>query len=165
MQHPSRTLLARNDLFAEGFDRGDLSAIPTKGTIILTCMDSRVDPAAFVGLELGEALVIRNVGGRATDGVLDELRMAGALTAGASVANAVLIVHHTDCGTARFLQPAMQETLASLGAPVDQAAARAVSDPAATVAADVARIRGVVPTTWTVGGYVYDVRTGRLAAV
>lgn len=161
MPHPSDELIARNERFAADFDGAGLGALGN-GTIILTCMDSRVDPAGFLGLQPGEALVLRSVGGRASGEILDQLRMAAALAAGTDLEPAVLVIHHTNCGTARFLQPEMQETLASLGAPVEAAAARAVVDPGATVATDVDLVRSAVPDGWPVRGFVYDVSTGRL---
>jgi carbonic anhydrase len=165
--HPSHGLIARNSAFAAGFDRRDLPALGSAATVIVTCMDSRVDPARFLYLDLGEALVLRTVGGRVTDPILQQLSIISAMAGRGQTPTAVLVIHHTNCGTARFTDPAMQEALTAAGADAMAAAGLAVADPVATAAADVEQIRtsGAVPAEWLVSGHVYDVATGRMAAV
>ena len=102
-------LLDRNQSFAEQFDAGDLPIRPRMSTIILTCLDARVDPAHLFGLGLGDALVIRNAGGRITPAVLRDLAILsviGEKLPGPSALELELeVVHHTDCGTARLASP------------------------------------------------------------
>jgi len=108
-------LLDRNQSFAEQFDAGDLPIRPRMSTIILTCLDARVDPAHLFGLGLGDALVIRNAGGWITPAVLRDLRdlaILGVLAANMPGPSAMqlelVVVHHTDCGMARLANPAIQ---------------------------------------------------------
>ncbi len=74
------TLYDRNEGFARTFDQGDLPILPRRSTIILTCADSRVDPAHFLGLELGDTLVLRNSGGRVTDNVEQDVALLSGMT-------------------------------------------------------------------------------------
>lgn len=162
----SDELLARNEAFAARFDRADLPALGSTGTVIVTCMDARADPSHYLGLDLGEALVLRGAGGRVTDRMLEQLAIIRAL-GGDEEPRAVLVVHHTNCGTARLTEPAIQDRLARAGVDPERVARMAVVDPAATAATDVARIQaaGVFPDDWPVTGYVYDVATGRVTPI
>ncbi len=111
------TLYDRNEEFASTFDQGDLPILPRRPTIILTCVDSRVDPPHFLGLELGDTLVLRNSGGRVTDEVIEQIAiLRGLAVVIGNGALEVAIVHHTDCGTSRFANPQVRtEVGASLG--------------------------------------------------
>ena len=118
------TLLDRNRRFAEQFKAGNLPIRPRMSTIILTCLDSRVDPTHIFGLGLGDALVIRNAGGRITPEVMRDLAILGVLAAnmpGPSAMQPELVVmHHTDCGMSRLANPAIQGQVAKqLGLSVD----------------------------------------------
>ena len=103
------TLYDRNEGFARTFDQGDLPILPRRPTIVLTCVDSRVDPAHFLGLELGDTLVLRNSGGRVTDDVEQGVALLSGMTrlvAGDRAPRLSLaIVHHTDCGLERIAAP------------------------------------------------------------
>ena len=104
-------------------------------TILLTCLDARVDPAHIFGLALGDAYVIRNAGGRITPGVIQDLGVLGVLASnmpGTSFRQLELVViHHSDCGMSRLVNPAMQEQLAAkLGVSIDEVAGMAITDPA-----------------------------------
>ena len=141
-----KTLLDRNRSFAEQFEAGDLNIRPRMSTIILTCVDARVDPAYLFGLGLGDAVVIRNAGGRITRAMMGDLAILGVLAANLPGPSAIqpelVIIHHTDCGMARLANPAIQEQVAKrLGLSVAEVAAMAVTDPTTTVQDDVERLR------------------------
>jgi carbonic anhydrase len=82
-----QTLLDRNHDFASSFNQGDLTLLPRLSTLVLTCLDARVDPAHLLGLELGDAVVMRNIGGRVTDEVIEQIAILRglAVVAGAGV--------------------------------------------------------------------------------
>lgn len=163
------TLIDRNVEFAEGFADGHLGIPPRLATLIVTCLDSRVDPAHFFGLELGDAFVMRNVGGRVTDGLVEQIAIlrALALAAGGS-AFEVAILHHTDCGIIRFADPDFRRKL-SQAAGVDEPAIErfATPDPRISVAEDLERLRAATELAddLVVAGYVYDVTDGRVREV
>ncbi len=165
-------LLDRNRSFAEQFEAGDLPIRPRMSTILLTCLDSRVAPAHVFGLELGDALVMRNAGGRITPAVLEDLAILGVLAANMPGPGAIppelIIMHHTDCGMSRFANPAPQQQLAErLGLSVDEVAAMAITDPVKTVQSDIERLRSTpgMPDQLVASGLVYDVTTGTINQV
>lgn len=165
-------LLGRNRRFAEQFDAGDLAIPPRLSTIVVTCLDARVDPAHLFGLELGDALVIRNAGGRITPAVLQDLAILGVLAANLPGSSAMqlelVVVHHTDCGMARLAAPAVQEQAAQrLGLTVDEVAAMAITDPAASVRGDIELLRAATgaPDQMVVSGLVYNVADGTVEQV
>ncbi len=165
-------LVDRNRRFAEQFDAGDLAIRPRMSTIILTCLDARVDPAHLFGLGLGDALVIRNAGGWITPAVLRDLAILGVLAANMPGPSAMqlelVVVHHTDCGMARLANPAIQQQAADrLGLTVDEVAAMAITDPATSVRADIERLRATsgTPDQLVVSGLVYDVADGTVTQV
>jgi carbonic anhydrase len=165
-------LLDRNQSFAEQFDAGDLAIRPRMSTIILTCLDARVDPAHLFGLGLGDALVMRNAGGWITPAVLRDLAILGVLAANMPGPSAMqlelVVVHHTDCGMARLANPAIQQQAADrLGLSVDEVAAMAITDPAKSVQDDIERLRQTpgTPDQLVVSGFVYDVKNGTINQV
>ena len=165
-------LLDRNRSFAEQFDAGDLAIRPRMSTIILTCLDARVDPAHLFGLGLGDALVIRNAGGWITPAVHRDLAILGVLAANMPGPSAMqlelVVVHHTDCGMARLANPAIQQQAAErLGLSVDEVAAMAITDPAKSVQDDIERLRQTpgTPDQLVVSGLVYDVKNGTINQV
>ena len=167
-----QTLIDRNRSSAEQFEAGDLPIRPRMSTIILTCLDARVDPAHLFGLGLGDAVVIRNAGGRITPAVLKDLAILGVLAAnmpGPSAMQPELVVmHHTDCGMARLANPAMQQQVAArLGLSIDEVAAMAITDPATSVNEDIERLRQTpgTPDHLVVSGLVYDVKNGTINQV
>ncbi len=103
-------LLEGNRRFSAHFADGKLPIRPRLSTVVLTCLDARVDPAHLFDLQLGDALVIRNAGGRVNPGVLTDLAVLGLLTAALPADKAMtlelVILHHTDCGMSRFADPA-----------------------------------------------------------
>ena len=165
-------LLDRNRSFAEQFEAGDLNIRPRMSTIFLTCVDSRVDPAHLFGLAVGDAVVLRNDGGRITPAVMKDLAILGVLAANFSGTSPVqpelVVMHHTDCGMSRLANPAIQEQVAKkLGLSVDEVAAMAIIYPATSVQEDIERLRQMpgTPDQLVVSGLVYDVKTGRVDQV
>ncbi len=167
-------LLDRQRSFAEQFAAGDLKILPRLSTILLTCLDARVDPAHLFGLGLGDALVIRNAGGRVTPAVMRDLGILGVLAASAKqpgtspVQLELVVVHHTDCGMSRLANPAIQGQVAKrLGLSVDEVSAMAIGDPTTSVQDDVDRLRHTpgMPDQLVVSGFVYDVSNGRINQV
>ena len=164
------TLLDRNRSFAEQFAAGDLKMSPRMSTILLTCLDSRVDPAHLFGLGLGDALVMRNAGGRITPAVMRDLGILSVLAANmpGRARPELVVIHHTDCGMSRLAKPAIQEQVAArLGLGMDEVAAMAITDPARTVQDDVERLRHTpgTPDHLVVSGFVYDVSGGTINQV
>ena len=166
------TLLDRNESFAEQFAAGDLAMRPQLSTILLTCVDARVDPAHLFALELGDAVVMRNAGGRITPAVLRDLAILGVLGANmpgpSPMQPQLVLIHHTDCGMARLANPPVQQQVAQrLGLSDEDVAAMAVTDPTATVQADIERLRQMpgAPDALIVSGLVYDVGTGAVDQV
>ncbi len=157
-------LLAENERYAAEFTKGNLLMPPARRVAVLTCMDARLDPAKFLGLSEGDAHVIRNAGGRASEDAIRSLIISYKLLG----TREFLVVHHTDCGMLTFTNEQLREQLRR-----DQSAdASAVdflpfSDLDESVLRDVKAIRGspFIPKDIPVSGFVYDVRTGRLREV
>ncbi len=164
------TLMERNaDFAAHRFVTG-LSLMPTMRTMIIGCVDPRVDPAHILGLEPGEAAVIRNVGGRITPATLQEIGMLGAIPRAAGVSPSgplnLVVLHHTDCGITH-LEGNPDMLAGYFGVDTEELPAKAISDPHAAIAADVTALRAnpALPGNWIVSGLVYDVATGRVETV
>jgi len=163
-------LTARNADFAQhGFVHG-ASMMPALKTMVIGCADPRVDPAHVLGLANGDALVIRNIGGRyspATLQTMATLRMIAQVEGAAPGPGWNLIVlQHTDCGITRL--GGHPELLATtFGIAEADLPAKAVGDPRAAVAVDVAAIKDnpFLPADFIVSGLVYDVRTGLIETV
>ena len=176
-------VLAANEAYAAEFgDKSELALPPARQFAILTCMDARLDPAKYAGLSEGDAHVIRNAGGRASDDAIRSLVISYKLLG----TKEWFVIHHSDCGMEFFTDDVMRGLLASsletaaLGAggftdvgtgPGSAEAAYidwlTIADNAASVVADVTRIRRhpLVPGRIPIYGYIYDVRTGRLVEV
>ena len=166
-------LLERNRQFTAHFADGELPIRPRLSTVVLTCLDARVDPAHLFDLQLGDALVIRNGGGRINPGVLTDLAVLGLLSAALPGDKAMtlelVILHHTDCGMSRFADPAAKQALANrLGIESDQVAeTMAITDPAQSVRDDIARLSRTpgLPDTLVVSGLVYDTAHGTVEEI
>lgn len=165
---PMERLLAQNVEFAET-DAKDrvpaLPVLPNRMVFILTCLDPRVDPANVFGLSLGDAIVLRNAGGRLTDAALEDVAWITFLHAAVAADKELfelVIIHHTDCGARFFADENMRHQFAGLGFDEAALAGRAVVHPAGTVRTDVARALGApqFPARLRVSGYTYDVFTG-----
>jgi carbonic anhydrase len=147
-------------------------AMPNVKALIVGCADMRVDPAHVLGIKPGEAVVIRNIGGRITPGLLQQLgllwrigEVAGEVPGGGGEFH-FIVLQHTDCGITRLAHDPnllMQYFQIAEG----QLTAKAVTDPRAAVTADVAFLRTIpaLPGAWLVSGLVYDVATGLIEIV
>ncbi len=155
-------LLEANESYAESFDKGGLPAPPARKVAIVTCMDARLHPEKFLGLEVGDAHVIRIAGGRASDDALRSLIISNHLLGTKEHA----VVHHTDCGMATFTNEELREKLAEVG---DASGIDFLpfSDNEESVREDVERIRNspLLPDGVPVSGYIYDVSTGAMQTV
>jgi carbonic anhydrase len=147
-------------------------SMPNVKAIIIGCADMRVDPAHVLGIKPGEAVVIRNIGGRITPGLLEELGMLGRIGQVAGEAPGgggefhLIVLQHTDCGITRLPgDPAMLAHYFQI--PEGDVKKKAVTDPRAAVAMDVAFLRTipVLPGPWLLSGLVYDVATGLVEIV
>ena len=171
------TLLQRNHEFASHRFVAGLTMRPTLHTLIISCADPRVDPVHILGLEPGEAVVLRNVGGRITPGTLQLLTMLLQVPAGSGApasnnASAVaspfhlIVLHHTDCGITRLASNATLMADYFDIAPAELPA-KAIENPRAAVASDIATLRAIsaVPSSILVSGLVYDTETGQVEVV
>ncbi len=158
---------------AEGALMPSLPAqLPHVKAVIIGCADMRVDPERILGLKTGEAVVMRNIGGRITPALLQQLGLLGRI---GQVAEAVpggggefhlIVLQHTDCGITRLANdPAMLAGYFDVAE--DQLAAKSVTHPRAAVAADVAALRAIegLPPAWLLSGLVYDVATAQVEVV
>ena len=165
------SLLARNEQFARTYTPAALGP-PATQMLVVTCLDHRVDPALILGLRLGEAPVIRNAGGRVTQAVIEDIAYIGFLAEqlfGGQLDGdrlfEVAVVHHTQCGTGFLADPAFrQQAAAATGLSEAALEASAVTDPYATVKADVERLLAspLLSPKVSVSGHVYDIDTGRV---
>lgn len=163
MSDTSARLLAANERYAAEFSAGDLARPPSRRLVVLTCMDARFDPLAALGLELGEAHVLRNAGAVATDDVIRSLAVSTRLLGTREVA----VVGHTDCGMVDFTNEQIRERLAAEGGDASDVEFYPFVDVEQTVRASVDRLRGeplLSPGTEATG-FLYDVATGRLREV
>ncbi|MGD0963567.1 MAG: carbonic anhydrase [Candidatus Acidiferrales bacterium] len=176
-------VLDANAKYAGGFgDKGRLALPPARRFAILTCMDARLDPAKYAGLAEGDAHVIRNAGGRASDDAIRSLVISYKLLG----TREFFVIHHTDCGMQFFTNDVIRGLLASsletavltlegfrdVGKGPGSRAGEyiewlTVKDPKQAVLDDVARIRAhpLIPKSISVYGYIYDVKSGSLIEV
>jgi carbonic anhydrase len=176
-------VLAANEAYAAEFgDKGRLPLPPARRFAILTCMDARLDPAKFAGLKEGDAHVIRNAGGRASDDAIRSLIISHKLLG----TNEWFVIHHTDCGMETFTDEVMRSLLrqsldtAKLEADGWHDVGRGpgsseaefidwltIRNQADSVIGDVRRIRlhPLVPGSIAIYGYIYDVKNGRVIEV
>lgn len=157
-------LLAANRRYAAGFKKGALPTPPAKHVAILTCMDARIDPAKALGLEEGDAHVIRNAGGRPSDDAIRSLVISQLLLA----TREIVVIHHTDCGMLTFSNADLRSKIKTeLGADASTVDFLPFGDLAQSVRDDVATLRQSplllkdAPTS----GFIYDVKTGALTPV
>jgi len=158
------TLLENNRRFAAAFDRGDLPMPPARRLAVVTCMDARLHPERALGLDIGEAHVIRNAGGRVSDDAIRSLIISTHLLG----TNQLAVIHHTDCGMLTFTNEDLRARLRTeTGADAWGIDFLPFRDLDESVREDVRRIRSstFVPDGVTVRGFVYDVSTGLLHEV
>jgi carbonic anhydrase len=156
--------LDANQHYASSFDKGDLPMPPGRRTAVLVCMDARIDPAKVLGLEEGDAHVIRNAGGLATDDAIRSLIISYKLLG----TREFVVIHHTDCGMLTFTNEQLQEQLShDLGADASGIDFRPFSDVDESVRRDLQTIRSspLIPSEIPVRGFVYDVRSGSLREI
>ncbi|MBO6898596.1 MAG: hypothetical protein JJ868_14585 [Shimia sp.] len=163
------TLLDRNQSFAASFSEADLSVFPTLNTMILTSMDARVDPAHIFNLDLGEAVVVRNTGGRVTPAVIDEIAalsvMINQINGGQDTPFELILMQHTHCGSERLTDPNLAAVIKSkTGVDV---APLAIHDHEDSLREDLETLRTspAVPDYLTVSTMIYDVKTGLVSTL
>jgi carbonic anhydrase len=155
---------AANDVYASQFDKGDLPMPPGRRFAVVTCMDARLDPAKYLGLEEGDAHVIRNAGGLVSDDALRSLVISHHLLG----TQEAFVIAHIDCGMLTFTNDVLRRKLADeTGEDASGIDFLPFSDIDASVAGSVRRIREspLLPDSFTATGFVYDVRSGRLREV
>jgi carbonic anhydrase len=177
MNHLDSMLERNKDFAAQQSAAGALmpslpQALPNVRAIIIGCADMRVDPAHVLGIKPGEAVVIRNIGGRITPGLLEQLgllgrigEVAGEIPGGGGEFH-IVVVQHTDCGITRLARdPALLTHYFQIQE--GELKAKAVTEPRAAVAIDVASLRAIpaLPDQWLISGLVYDVATGLVEIV
>ncbi len=162
---PERDILqAANELYSDTFGKGDLPMPPGRQLAIVTCMDARLDPAKFLGLEEGDAHVIRNAGGLVTEDAIRSLIISHWLLGTQEVA----VIAHTDCGMLTFtndqLHSKLSEEAGSDAADIDFKPFPDLED---SVRGSLSAIRESphLPGSLELSGWVYDVRSGRLTEV
>ena len=165
------TALERNRAFAAaGCHRGAV-VFPNLRLFVITCLDPRVDPAHFLGLWLSDAMVLRNVGGRVTPEVINDVAFISQLAENVLPDGPlfeVAVIHHTQCGTGALADDTFRRRYAErIGAEESTLREHAVLEPAATVTGDVERLRSApaVAPGVSVSGHVYDVVTGLVETV
>ncbi|KAI8417317.1 hypothetical protein FOFC_03630 [Fusarium oxysporum] len=153
---------AANEQYAAPFDKGDLTLPPSRHVTVLACMDARLDPTQFLGIELGSAHVIRNAGGRAADALRSIIISQQLLGT-----REIVVVHHTDCGMLTFSDMGLKAKLRKeLDQDVDHMAFLPFGDLEQSVRDDVAFLKKSplvldVPIT----GFIYDVKSGKINKV
>jgi carbonic anhydrase len=161
---PFDDVLAANDAYAESYDLADVPGGSARGLAIVTCIDSRIEPLRMLGLQPGDAPIIRTAGARVSDEVLRTLVMATHLLD----AQRVMIVAHTQCRAVQPSDEALHDAIQKAsGVDTRSIEFGTRADVEAGVRADVRRVRShpLLPADLPVGGFVYEVETGRLRTV
>lgn len=160
---PFADVLRANGAYAQSFSRPGLDGRAARGLAVLTCIDSRIDPLAMLGLEPGDAKILRNGGGRVTDDVLATLVVARYLLD----VGRLMVIAHTDCRMVAASDDELRGAIREAGGPETSDLAFSTSaDQAASVRADVERVRSFRRLeALEVGGFVFDVVTGRLTRI
>jgi carbonic anhydrase len=156
-------LLRNNESYAGSFDKADLPIPPGKKTAVVACMDARLDPARALGLEEGDAHVIRNAGGVITDDAIRSLAISQRLLG----TEEIILIHHTDCGMLTFTDDGFKRQVQDETGIKPEWAAEAFDDLEADVRQSIARIEAspFIPRKDSVRGFVYDVHSGKLTEV
>ena len=163
--------LERNRAFAAAGGHEGAVVFPNLRLFVITCLDPRVDPAHFLGLGLSDAIVVRNVGGRVTPEVINDVAFIGQIVENALPDGPlfeVAVIHHNQCGAGALADDTFRGRYAErVGADESTLRQRAVLDPAATVTRDVERLRSApaISPRVNVSGHVYDVVTGLVETV
>ncbi len=156
-------LLANNESYAASFDKGDLPLPPAKKVAVVACMDARLNVHALLGLEVGDAHVIRNAGGVVTEDEIRSLAISQRLLG----TEEIVLIHHTDCGMLTFTDDGFKADIEADTGIRPSWAAEAFPDLDRDVRQSIARIKAspFVPRKDSVRGFVYDVHTGKLREV
>jgi carbonic anhydrase len=169
-QSATDTLLERNAARSRSLGEKSFTLTPDLHAIVLTCADHRVDPAHVLGLELGEAVVLRNPGGRITPAVIGELAVLATVAQieGLETGFELIIMHHTDCGLTRLDGPEQRGLMAYFfGVAEDELAAKHLRDPSESVRTDLELLRAnpLIPRTLIASALVYDIASGRVEMI
>ncbi|QIN82061.1 carbonic anhydrase [Rubrobacter tropicus] len=156
-------LLRNNEEYARGFDRGDLPLTPAKGVAVVACMDARLDVHGMLGLELGDAHVIRNAGGVITDDEIRSLMISQRLLG----TTEVVLIHHTGCGMLTFSDDEVKDQIEADTGVRPPFSLESFGDLEGNVRESIDRIKSspFIPNKASVRGFVYEVETGRLREV
>ena len=156
-------LLKNAERYAAGFEKGDLPMPPSKKVAVVACMDARLIPTRVLGLNEGEAHVIRNAGGVVTDDTIRSLAISQNLLG----TEEIVLIHHTDCGMLTFSDEDLASKLEDETGQRPEWSARAFTDLEEDVRDSIRRIEEspFIPRTDNVRGFVYEVETGKLREV
>ena len=156
-------LLQNNAAYAESFDKGDLPLPPARAVAVVACMDARLDVHKILGLEEGDAHVIRNAGGVITDDEIRSLTISQRLLG----TREVILIHHTDCGMLTFSDDELKQQIHEEVGMKPHFSMESFSDLEDDVRQSVARIKAspFIPHKDAVRGFIYEVETGRLREV
>jgi carbonic anhydrase len=156
-------LLRNNEAFAARFDRGELPAPPAKKVVVIACMDARLNPFEILGLEPGDAHVLRNAGGVVTDDEIRSLAISQRLLG----TEEVILIHHTGCGMLTFTDDEFRQQLREDAGVEPPWSPEAFSDLEDDVRESIDRIASspFVPNKDSIRGFVYELETGRLREV
>jgi carbonic anhydrase len=165
------TITQRNDAFVQAGFSAALKIIPSTKTILVGCLDPRVDPLDVLGLEPGEAAIIRNIGGRINPALVETLILLPvvARAAGQDIGPGwnLVILHHTECGIIGCYKHAPELLAKHLGVSRTELESMSITDPRKAVVQDIAAYRAnlEIPGGFTISGLVYDVSTGKIEVI
>ncbi|HZU02464.1 MAG TPA: carbonic anhydrase [Ktedonobacteraceae bacterium] len=156
--------LKANEAYAANFQKGDLPMPPARHVAVLTCMDARLHPSRFLGLQEGDAHVIRNAGGRASEDAIRSLVISEQLLG----TNTIVVIHHTDCGMLTFSNSDLRAKIKQdLHANADSIDFLPFGNLEQSVRDDVATLKAspLIPDNIEISGFIYDVESGKLIPV
>ena len=156
-------LLQNNVAYAESFDKGDLPLPPARGVAVVACMDARLDVHKILGLEEGDAHIIRNAGGVITDDEIRSLAISQRLLG----TREIILIHHTDCGMLTFSDDELKAQIQDDVGMKPHFSLESFSDLEEDVRQSIRRIQAslFIPHKESVRGFIYEVETGRLREV
>lgn len=156
-------LIKNNESYAENFDKGDLPLPPARKVAVVACMDARLHPAKALGLDEGDAHIIRNAGGVVTDDEIRSLAISQRLLG----TEEIVLIHHTDCGMLTFTDDEFKQSIQEDTGIKPEWAAESFPDLDEDVRQSIARIEAspFIPHKHSIRGFVYEVETGRLREV
>ena len=162
-------LIERNERFAAGLDPA-LPPLPARRLVVVACMDQRVDPAMALGLELGDAMVLRNAGGRVTPSLIRDLELLDRVAArrGSALRELeLMLMPHTECGAGGLADEHDELLAAHFGVTPDELPAKSPGDPWEGVRVDIEALAADprIPASLSVTGLVYDTASGRVELV